>query len=90
MLFVVVLLFWLFSHNFFSLLFFLQELPGENFGVHVSFISHRREEMQLTGDLDQFDEMIMQQMAGFVQNYGLDQKGNDVLGERAQLVVARA
>jgi len=57
-----------------------QDLPGEEFTAHVNFVCHRLEEMQLTGDLDQFNDVIKQQMPSFVQNATVEEEREAKLG----------
>lgn len=55
-------------------------MPGEEFTAHVNFVCHRLEEMQLTGDLDQFNDVIKQQMPSFVQNATVEEEREAKLG----------
>jgi hypothetical protein len=59
---------------------FVEELPGEEFGSHVNFVSHRLEDMNLSGDLEQFAETIKQQMPSFVQDYAIEDEVAITLG----------
>jgi len=59
---------------------FVEDLPGEEFTAHVNFVCHRLEEMQLTGDLDQFNDVIKQQMPSFVQNATVEEEREAKLG----------
>jgi hypothetical protein len=59
---------------------FVEELPGEEFGSHVNFVSHRLEDMNLSGDLEQFAETIKQQMPSFVQDYAIEDESANYAG----------
>jgi hypothetical protein len=59
---------------------FVEELPGEEFGSHANFVSHRLEDMNLSGDLEQFADTIKQQMPSFVQDYRIEKETPYMLG----------